>query len=1516
MEGNLNIKNLKPTLSNPTKKGAQVDSYFKKQMRPTGMALKETYVLNEKEQSLKKKIFKLDKMETLVHTDEYLSKVFAELKQDADELYGYHWNETILNMIFNDYVLNSPKYLDKYKNTRAKQKTRRGEEGIAQLQNDINKEKEVTTGAEERKQDLLKKDAEAKDDDKDKQELDEFFGLIGKNIDSNIPFEKRSKNDTYFVDVKRNKLLEPVPYNAPLEQKREIITKYAGKPDIKQISWFDAVSRGIKGVPKEVPDGSYEQIKQEMEAKYKAQGGISAIPALEETDGAANSGAYATALDSHNPKEIADKTYQNETTTSASSGQYSTASAWSKTGKPAANKPAWKGGQVIGESVINGDLSYLTDAAPFKKYIILNQINELLYESYDIEEGETFKQTAERIYKKIQQYGQENPELSNTDGYKETLDIAKYEAETGKAHPSRTGGSSTVPTQKVTEHHLSTKEDKVEFILKNTYDDATDSARYNIQQLNAMSDEDVDALYRSIEKEKGISEQPDFDEMLKKDLKYTGNDVHDGESREELEANDGLFKGKWNENKPLDENAANLSVDKLLKWAASNVLYATSDPSPEIQKFVSDNGINVQTLKDKAKFYAANAAIFGNAAEVKDVMLDLIAAIDEMNGLNEEKGLWDNIRAKRERGEKPLKKGQEGYPDKKQWDMLTKEEKETVNEKAVSKKQQKFMGMVHAAQKGELKNPSPEVEKAAETMSDKDAKDFASTKHKGLPEKKKKKVDEDSSWEADEDLRQLANHSNASRNSSLVQNTAKELSDNSNDVDDMLSKLQVILDKYNIKDSEDISNIIDIAATMKKNTNEGIFDFGKSSNELNVDQIVSAIENFNNSQDSPEFRNQFVKAKDYVKNKAGNVARMPQLKMWLDKNMPQLSNYVGTLWGNWELMPANNKLSENKNMMNKNGYKSVVKAMLESTGKSFKLMNETEKKSLFENADFFYKAKMNESMIDDQPDSMINNQESSMAKSMDSDELNKDGQPVAAASAVGGVQEGSYDTDDVKAKGSLLDKFADYSDEESEDDNSAPVVAPSSANAPESGVKQYQMGWDDSQVAKDASAFRDMLKAKYGVDSVSDLSFQERQELMKSMNFGGKEKSDKPEMDFSQFQTTDDEKAAFADRDTKRLSFLAQNADAVNSVQDFQNLAKEFKNQSGENMHHPMAILASIQALPAGSELRNKLGKIETILKSNMKESVNEERKTSAILNVEKLGKENAKNFDSDMAKEDAISQDKTYPYKKDGIYTEKVWPDPSKFYIEQDLEKVQKDAKSMADLEKEALAKTKGNALQNVGNSANEKGNEITKRNLSKEEMLAVAMNRGDGMQDIVYDNKPSEKFEKRMEKDMGKEIYELRQDKMDYKADAPMYNKDTQPTASGDKKEENNKFKVGYNNESLTAKYRDEFNKVKLVEFKVGDVTIVDSINEGSFKLSLDGMGNRYSLVGKKINENVGFENIVNDYNFYLNENAIFAIEKSKDVIVVKEEKKINESFDKMKHLMKYNPSNYVDTKKSVKF
>ena len=57
-----------------------------------------------------------------------------------------------------------------------------------------------------------------------------------------------------------------------------------------------------------------------------------------------------------------------------------------------------------------------------------------------------------------------------------------------------------------------------------------------------------------------------------------------------------------------------------------------------------------------------------------------------------------------------------------------------------SKAQQRFMGMVHALKKGEMKpsDASPAVKKAAKSMDKKSTEKYASTTHKGKPEKVKK----------------------------------------------------------------------------------------------------------------------------------------------------------------------------------------------------------------------------------------------------------------------------------------------------------------------------------------------------------------------------------------------------------------------------------------------------------------------------------------------------------------------------------------------------------------------------------------------------------------------------------------------------------------------------------------------------------------------------------------------------------------------------------------------------------
>ena len=61
---------------------------------------------------------------------------------------------------------------------------------------------------------------------------------------------------------------------------------------------------------------------------------------------------------------------------------------------------------------------------------------------------------------------------------------------------------------------------------------------------------------------------------------------------------------------------------------------------------------------------------------------------------------------------------------------------------AQSKQQQKFMGLVHAIQKGDVpaSDASPEAQKVAQDMKPSDVKDFASTSHKGLPRKVKQEI--------------------------------------------------------------------------------------------------------------------------------------------------------------------------------------------------------------------------------------------------------------------------------------------------------------------------------------------------------------------------------------------------------------------------------------------------------------------------------------------------------------------------------------------------------------------------------------------------------------------------------------------------------------------------------------------------------------------------------------------------------------------------------------------------------
>jgi hypothetical protein len=76
---------------------------------------------------------------------------------------------------------------------------------------------------------------------------------------------------------------------------------------------------------------------------------------------------------------------------------------------------------------------------------------------------------------------------------------------------------------------------------------------------------------------------------------------------------------------------------------------------------------------------------------------------------------------------------------------LGEEEEKEIKEKSVSKQQQKLMGLALSVKRGDTSKSkvSKKVKDMAKFMSEKDLKDFASTKHKGLPITKENDEDDD-----------------------------------------------------------------------------------------------------------------------------------------------------------------------------------------------------------------------------------------------------------------------------------------------------------------------------------------------------------------------------------------------------------------------------------------------------------------------------------------------------------------------------------------------------------------------------------------------------------------------------------------------------------------------------------------------------------------------------------------------------------------------------------------------------
>jgi len=172
------------------------------------------------------------------------------------------------------------------------------------------------------------------------------------------------------------------------------------------------------------------------------------------------------------------------------------------------------------------------------------------------------------------------------------------------------------------------------------------------------------------------------------------------------------------------------------------VKYAKSKNSPiKVTKFMS-----LEDAKEFLKTVRAdgmNGMIVKRGKPVKEEVEQFDESWKEIETYAKKHGGIDKndmlkVAAMLKRGDKKgaLKFAKTLDTDPRDWLLGKMNEEVELDEKAVSKAQQRFMGMVHAVKSGKLKAPSKEVADAAKSMSKKDAKDYAETKHKGLPEKK------------------------------------------------------------------------------------------------------------------------------------------------------------------------------------------------------------------------------------------------------------------------------------------------------------------------------------------------------------------------------------------------------------------------------------------------------------------------------------------------------------------------------------------------------------------------------------------------------------------------------------------------------------------------------------------------------------------------------------------------------------------------------------------------------------
>jgi len=1523
----------KPTNKNPvTDMGKNFEKKYTDNMRKENVPpsyLEETdNLLNEKEQSLKKKIFQLDKMEALVHSDNQLSAVYNEMAEDGDEKYGYHYNETIMNLIFNEYVLNSQKFLYKYKMAVPKEKKRRDKSGINQLQK--------AGQLDQKRQELRKQtphvEAEGEIHNNSLpgaiEELDDntsgnfgiMHGVGGFDVD---------RDGTNRTELSFDTMKEPIK-EADNNEFLEITTPIGSADD--QL-FIEVVNQGIDSHLEGFTQSKFEVADQGNGKRRILNFHTSEIPVLIrrlEDMGSEEATSWSDKIKAKTGKEIEENKY-----TQRNSAMYNklggTGSPYPDRDQPEMDRDAVNvlQQQFSDTPARKANKAAINDPDPLnvnedeggtveeKIDIILNKAGD----QYTFEQLLNLDDTQiEEIYQSIGSQGvaPNEPEIGETTGAASSgaftgpmgTNPKKFVGEAGSQERNWEKDELDTNTLRQQQKFYGDTETPIHKLNKQAIEDPNplDLGEADKEpQGREWEKDNLDKTYVR-QQEKNFGDPSTSIYQKNKAAIEDPNPLDLGEGKEEEDvidetttsASSGQYTGPFGKkrNKKLNQPAweggeiigesnyltdptgfkkfINEMDDSLVPTMAEDGSYSEflTKMDPEmLGRIFTDLMTNIQqnplAAKEdaKPKFEMVKNYIDMLPDEKKAELPDVV-----QQALNN-KPWWSkllNFFGLSEAAETPQdQQTLQGLAG----DLAQDGVEIDVNEKAESKSQQRFMGMVHAYKKGELPDASDEIKKAAGSMTDKDAEDFASTKHKGLPEK------------VPTDEGQINEYSGEA---------VEYISDRSGE-----EPFELQGEKWQFVNAKYPDGKTDIG--VYKFGEDLTFDYAWWRQHVGIDPVQEGTGDVDEGIDSDAQ----TKTSDFIKNFKGefNDDDIHAFAETNGLNVHEVEAYIYSLARKGLNTPKRNDEGAGETLGKIGGAiaggaitKTPAGAMTGSKiggaiGKQFEEAPPITPQAHPE-ADASKFAGEIESILE--------------PSGLSYDELDQEEQQeildiigVGSEEETMGMGESIIDQPPLEGRdGTTMAMKSDASGM-----GGSPTI--SSIGGADMGM---DLGEDSGQYGQDTYPFATSASDKVKKDQVS--------KGYGDVDFGADNYAQTKQDQFSESVN----ESAEVDENVATRTKCKRDEEPVAGTPINQPGGCKKKNVGTpeDRQKNPHNIASRKKRLAKQEkEHEAKKGEYQKELEKNKKQmdmkkaQVSEDKKPSSLVMKDRLGKENQANFKKDMA-DSPISD---------------VIDLQDELMAKDQVEEVPSNPYELGEkIEKEHLATNDGKAFKDVGNSTNDKGDEIPKRNLANPEQKEVDMIT-QRQSDWVFDNKPSDRFEERMEKDMGEEIYQQRQDKMEYRADAPMYNKDTEPIEDGEvKKDQFDKYSSKWNERDgtkknklkkiddlmesmMTGKFTDMFGKTRFINFKMDET--VEGKAEGT-KLNLDGMGNGYTT---RVNENAEMRNMMEMFDFYINGDKVTRVKSTKtgkqSLTEGKEEKPIvNEQAEKMKRLMGYDPSKHMST------